>query len=77
MSTHQGHLHHNGVLTWFCNETAIMISHVYIKICNSKLKHLLMGKMSHVMQHKLTFTHNFHCRKKKTNLHRWLFLKQE
>ena len=26
-STHKGHLRQNGVLTWFCNETAIMISH--------------------------------------------------
>ena len=25
MSTHEGHLRQNGVLTWFCNETAILI----------------------------------------------------
>ena len=25
-STHEGHLRQTGVLTWFCNETAIMIS---------------------------------------------------
>ena len=31
-STHEGHLHQNGVLTWFCNETAIMISHICMKI---------------------------------------------
>ena len=26
-STHEGHLRQNGVLTWFCNEMALMISH--------------------------------------------------
>ena len=26
--THEGHLHENGVLTWFCNETATMVSHI-------------------------------------------------
>ena len=26
-STHEGHLRQNGELTWFCNETIIMISH--------------------------------------------------
>ena len=30
-STHKGHLHQNGVLTRFCNETVIMISHICIK----------------------------------------------
>ena len=27
-STHEGHLHQNGVLTWFYNKMAIMISHI-------------------------------------------------
>ena len=27
VSTHEGHLRQNGELTWFCNETMIMISH--------------------------------------------------
>ena len=30
-STHEGHLRQNGELTWFCNETIIMISHKCIK----------------------------------------------
>ena len=30
-SIHEGHLRQNGVLTWFCNETVIMISHICIK----------------------------------------------
>ena len=30
-STHEGHLRQNGKLTWFCNETVIMISHICIK----------------------------------------------
>ena len=30
-STHKGHLRQNGVLTRFCNETVIMISHICIK----------------------------------------------
>ena len=29
-STHDGHLRQNGVLTWFCNETDIMISHLVL-----------------------------------------------
>ena len=27
-STHEGHLRQNGKLIWFCNETAIKISHI-------------------------------------------------
>ena len=27
-STHEGHLRQNGVLTWFCYETAIMMSYM-------------------------------------------------
>ena len=30
-STHESHLRQNGVLTWFCNETAIIMSHICIK----------------------------------------------
>ena len=30
-STYEGHLRQNGELTWFCNETIIMISHKCIK----------------------------------------------
>ena len=30
-STHEGHLRQNGKLTWFCNETAIKVSHICIK----------------------------------------------
>ena len=30
-SAHEGHLRQNGELTWFCNETIIMISHKCIK----------------------------------------------
>ena len=26
MSTHKSHLHQNGILTWFCNEMAIIMS---------------------------------------------------
>ena len=26
-STHEGHLRQSGILTWFCNETVIMVSH--------------------------------------------------
>ena len=33
-STRDGHLRQNGVLTWFCNETAIMISHHCLVIGN-------------------------------------------
>ena len=35
-STHEGHLHQNGVLTWFCNEMAILISHICIK-CKTRM----------------------------------------
>ena len=31
-STHEGHLRQKGVLSWFCNETAIMIGHIRIKM---------------------------------------------
>ena len=47
-STHEGHLRQNGELTWFCNETIIMISHKCIK-CKTrtnlkKLKQLYFVK---------------------------------
>ena len=29
ISTHEGHLHQNGELTWFCNETIIMMSYMH------------------------------------------------
>ena len=44
-STHDGHLHQNGVLTWFCNETIIMISHKCIKCktrTNLKIKAVIL-----------------------------------
>ena len=28
-STHEGHLRQNGELTWFCNETIIMMSYLH------------------------------------------------
>ena len=28
-STHEGHLRQNGELTWFCNETVIMMSYMH------------------------------------------------
>ena len=28
-STNEGHLHQNDVLTWFCNEAAIMMSYMH------------------------------------------------
>ena len=31
-STHEDHLHQDGVLTWFCDETAIMKSYICMKI---------------------------------------------
>ena len=31
-STHEDHLRQNGVLLWFCNETAIMVSHICMKM---------------------------------------------
>ena len=31
-STHEGHLHQDGVLTWFCNEMAKMISYICMKM---------------------------------------------
>ena len=44
-STHEGHLRQNGKLTWFCNETAIKISHICIKCktrMNSKIKAVIL-----------------------------------
>ena len=37
-STHEGHLRHNGVLSWFSNETAVMISNICKK--NVKLEQI-------------------------------------
>ena len=31
-STHEGHLCQNGKLTWFSIETAVMVSHICMKI---------------------------------------------
>ena len=31
-STHEGHLHQNGVLTWFSYKTATMTSHICMKM---------------------------------------------
>ena len=39
-STHEGHLHQNGELTWFCNEAIIMISH---KVEHQTSKHGITG----------------------------------
>ena len=33
-STREGHLRQNDKFTWFCNETAIMISHLCMKMKN-------------------------------------------
>ena len=44
-STHEGHLRQNGKLTWFCNETAIKISHICIRSktrMNSKIKAVIL-----------------------------------
>ena len=44
-STHEGHLRQNGKLTWFCNETVIMISHICIKCktrTNLKIKAVIL-----------------------------------
>ena len=44
-STHEGHLRQNGELTWFCNETVIMISHICIKCktrTNLKIKAVIL-----------------------------------
>ena len=44
-STHEGHLRQNGELTWFCNETIIMISHKCIKCktrTNLKIKAVIL-----------------------------------
>ena len=43
--THEGHLRQNGELTWFCNETIIMISHKCIKCktrTNLKIKAVIL-----------------------------------
>ena len=45
-STHEGHLRQNGGLTWFCNETVILISHICIKCktrTNLKIKSVILG----------------------------------
>ena len=44
-SIHEGHLRQNGELTWFCNETIIMISHKCIKCktrTNLKIKAVIL-----------------------------------
>ena len=44
-STHEGHLRQNGELTWFCNETIIMIIHKWIKCktrTNLKIKAVIL-----------------------------------
>ena len=44
-STHEGHLRQNGELTWFYNETVIMISHICIKCktrTNLKIKAVIL-----------------------------------
>ena len=44
-STHESHLRQNCELTWFCNETIIMISHKCIKCktrTNSKIKTVIL-----------------------------------
>ena len=44
-STHEGHLLQNGELTWFCNETIIMITHKCIKCktrTNLKIKAVIL-----------------------------------
>ena len=44
-STHEGHLRQNGKLIWFCNETAIKISHISIKCktrTNLKIKAVIL-----------------------------------
>ena len=44
-SIHEGHLCQNGELTWFCNETIIMISHICIKCkirTNLKIKAVIL-----------------------------------
>ena len=38
-STHEGHLRLNGELTWFCNVSAIMISHICIKFKTNEIEH--------------------------------------
>ena len=44
-STHEGHLRQNGELTWFCNETVIMISH------NLHESSLLLNNESNLVDH--------------------------
>ena len=44
-SPHEGHLRQNGKLTWFCDETAIKISHICIKCktrTNLKIKAVIL-----------------------------------
>ena len=38
MSTQEDHLRQNGVLTWFCNEMAIMISHICMKMYGKQIR---------------------------------------
>ena len=45
-STHEGHLRPNGVLTWFCNETAIMINHICMK-CKTRMKKVKVVSCTH------------------------------
>ena len=47
-STHQGHLRQKGELTWLCNETVIMESHICIKCktrTNLKIKAVILCKI--------------------------------
>ena len=37
-STHEGHLRLNGELIWFCNVSAIMISHICIQCKTNEVK---------------------------------------
>ena len=38
LSTHEGHLLQNGILIWFCNETAIMMSFMCKSACKSTVE---------------------------------------
>ena len=46
-STHEGHLRQNGELTWFCNETIIMISHKCIKCKTRTMMMMSSGLTTH------------------------------
>ena len=44
-SAHESYLRQNGKLTWFCNETAIKVSHICIKCktrTNLKIKAVIL-----------------------------------